>query len=204
MKLKKNFSKKHENIVKKFYSSRYNLLGNQIRSVGWGSKKNQNLRFKILLKNINVNKKKILDFGCGFGDLYSFLKKKFGKINYSGYDINKSFIIKNKKKYPMINFFYNKKDIKSFDYIICSGVFSLKTRYSFEYFKIFLKRYFKNCRYGIMINFLDRNNKKKLSKNYYYSKNQILKFVKGLKNCKIVFYENYGLDEFTLQLLKTK
>ena len=79
MKLKKNFSKKHENIVKKFYSSRYNLLGNQIRSVGWGSKKNQNLRFKILLKNINVNKKKILDFGCGFGDLYSFLKKNLVK-----------------------------------------------------------------------------------------------------------------------------
>lgn len=193
---------KHELSVKKFYGERYAKIGNNIRSIGWGSKKYQFLRFKILTRNVNLNKKTILDFGCGFGDLYIFLKKKFKYFTYSGYDINNCFVLNNKKKFPKINFFSEIKLIKKFDFIICSGVFSLRTKYTQFYFIKLINFLFKKTRKGLMINFLSKKTKTKLKKNYYYSTKEILNIVKSFKDCKINIYENYSLDEFTLHLLK--
>lgn len=192
----------HETSVKRFYNERYARIGNNIESVGWGSKKNQFLRFEILTKNLNLNKKKILDFGCGFGDLYIFLKKNFKDFTYSGYDINKSFILNNKKRFPKINFFTGIKLIKRFDFIICSGVFSLRTKYTKFYFIKLINFLYKKSRKGLMINFLSKKTKVKLKKNYYYSTKEIISIVKKLKNCEINIYKNYSLDEFTLHLLK--
>lgn len=88
----------HEKKVIKFYSKRYKSIGNKIQSVGWNSVSNQNLRFKILLKNINLKNKTILDYGCGFAHLLLYLRKnKNYPISYSGYDIVKEFIVLNKK-----------------------------------------------------------------------------------------------------------
>jgi 2-polyprenyl-3-methyl-5-hydroxy-6-metoxy-1,4-benzoquinol methylase len=146
----------HELSVKNFYEERYARNGNNIKSVGWGSKKYQFLRFQILTRNINLNKKKILDFGCGFGDLNIFLKKKFKNFSYSGYDINNSFIINNKKKFPETNFFNEKKLIKKFDFIICSGVFYLRTKYTKFYFTKLINFLFNRTQKGLMINFLSK------------------------------------------------
>lgn len=192
----------HELSVKNFYEERYLINGDNIKSVGWSSKKYQYLRFQILTRNINLNKKKILDFGCGFGDLYIFLKKKFKNFSYSGYDINNSFIINNKNKYPETNFFNEKKKIKKFDFIICSGVFSLRTKYTKFYFIKLINFLFKRTRKGLMINFLSKKTKLKLKKNYYYSTKEVLNIARNFKNCEINIYENYCLDEFTLHLLK--
>lgn len=199
-----NLSKinKHESSVKKFYDERYAKIGNNIRSIGWGSKKYQFLRFKILTRNVNLNKKTILDFGCGFADLYVFLKKKIKYFTYSGYDINNFFILNNKKKFPEINFFSEIKLIKKFDFIICSGVFSLRTKYTKFYFIKLINFLYKKSRKGLMINFLSKKTKVKLKKNCYYSTREIISIVKKFKNCEINIYENYSLDEFTLHLLK--
>ena len=40
----------------------------------------------------------ILDIGCAQGGMYKILKKKFGKINYTGIDFNKKMIEIAKKK----------------------------------------------------------------------------------------------------------
>ena len=67
------------------------------QSVGWGSKKSQNIRFKVLAEIGNLKNKKILDYGCGLGDFYKFLQKyKIG--DYVGYDINGKMVKRAMKK----------------------------------------------------------------------------------------------------------
>jgi len=111
-------------------------------------------------------------------------------------------ILNNKKKFPEIHFFNKLKLDKKFQYIICSGVFSLKTKYTKFYSEKLINYLFKKANKGLMINFLSRNTRFKLNKNYYYSTKEILNFVKKFKNCEVIIYENYSLDEFTLHLLK--
>ena len=104
---------KHEEKIKNFYSKRYKKVGNKIQSVGWNSKTNQNLRFKILLKNINLRNRAILDYGCGFADLLLYLQKiKKYSFSYSGYDVVKSFITFNKSRFISSKFYYNESFMK--------------------------------------------------------------------------------------------
>ena len=195
----------HEKKVKKFYTNRYSLIGNKIQAVGWNSKSNQFLRFKNLLKNISLKNKSLLDYGCGFSDLILYLKStKNYNINYSGYDLVSNFIEQNKKKFKLYKFYNNENFLKKkkYDYILCSGVFSLKTNGGKEYFAQKSLYLLNRCNKGLLLNFLSSNLKKKLSKNLYYTEAEVKKNFKNIKNIKIKIIKFYGLHEFTIQIIK--
>ncbi len=195
----------HEKIVKNFYTNRHKFLGNDIKSIGWGSKKNQILRFKILLKKINLKNKTILDYGCGFSDLYIYLKKnKKYNFKYYGFDIVKEFIKINKKKFDKIKYFNNQKNVfnNCFDYIACSGVFTYKTKQSKKYFFLKSRQLLKIANKGLFMNFLSSKSKIKLKKNLYYTEKEVIGNFAKIKNIRIKLINSYNLDEFTIQLIK--
>jgi ubiquinone/menaquinone biosynthesis C-methylase UbiE len=201
----KTLTIKHEEKIKNFYSKRYKLVGNKIQSVGWNSKTNQYLRFKILLKNINLKNKTILDYGCGFADLLLYLQKmKKYSFSYSGYDVVKSFVSFNKSRFIGFKFYYNESFLNEnkYDYILCSGVFSLNSGLKKKYLKKKSLFLLNKCRKGLLINFLSKKTKNKLSKNLYYSVKEIKDQFKDIKNIKIKIIKSYGLNEFTIQLIK--
>jgi len=108
-------------------SSLFNEFGDDERSLGW-TKKKQNLRFQQIVSRLNIMNKEILDIGCGFGDLYSYLKLNNDVLfNYTGIDIMPEFIELAKKKNPEGCFltadFMNWDSNKRFDYIIACGCF---------------------------------------------------------------------------------
>ena len=57
-----------------FYEARLDEFGYDVRSVGWGNKGSQDLRFKILSDIGDLTNNSVCDLGCGFGDLYLYLK----------------------------------------------------------------------------------------------------------------------------------
>ena len=71
---------KDEKRIKKLYNNLFRKFKYSYKSLDWGSKKNQLLRFKILAEIGNLRGKKILDVGCGFGDFLFWLKKKILKL----------------------------------------------------------------------------------------------------------------------------
>ncbi|UOG35411.1 class I SAM-dependent methyltransferase [Leptospira noguchii] len=79
------------------YNNRYEKLGKDVKSLGWGDKKQQIYRFEQVLSNVDLINKNILDIGCGFSDFLSYIQEKnimFSK--YTGWDINKKFLNENK------------------------------------------------------------------------------------------------------------
>lgn len=196
----------HQKKIEQFYKKRYLKLGKNIKSVGWGSSFNQNLRFKILLKDINLTNKTILDYGCGFSDLFLYLKKiKNIPKQYVGYDIIKEFIYLNRKKFKSNKYYYNENllNLFHFDFIICSGVFSFKTSTGRKYFRSKSLNLLKKSKKALLINFLSINTKHKLKKNFYYNEKEVLNFFGKVKKIKLNLIKSYGLNEFTLQIIKT-
>lgn len=191
--LNSNFVSKHENIIRNFYSSRHLSIGNKINAVGWSSKKNQYLRFELLTSHIKKYEK-VLDYGCGFCDMYFFFKKEKKIIKYYGYDLY-DYKIKS-KKIKII-----KKVNKKFDHICCSGVFTYKTPYSERYIKCKIKDLFSKSQKSLSLNFLSNNSKIKLKKNIYFSLEKIIKLIKKISKSFII-YNNYKINEITVIILK--
>lgn len=111
-----------------FFTKRLLHFKNSPEAVGW-TKTGQIIRYEAVLKLINPEGKTLLDFGCGKGDFYGFLKEKGIKCGYTGIDINPSLIELAKKNYPEAVFYVrdieNEPLEQSFDYTVAIGVFNL-------------------------------------------------------------------------------
>jgi len=112
----------------KRYSNRYNKLGYNVKTLGWGNKEQQYQRFDDLLDiELPLNNKTLLDIGCGFGDFYIYLKNKNVNFkHYTGIDINPDLI--NETKNMGIN---NQKDCSFGVHNILKGGIDIKVNTAF-------------------------------------------------------------------------
>lgn len=107
----------------------FDQYGEDERSLGW-TKHKQVIRFKQMFNSLETDGADILDVGCGFGDLYTFLKSQYkeGSFNYTGLDLMPEFIEIAKKNNPGIDFinqdFFNWDTDKRFKYVVECGCFT--------------------------------------------------------------------------------
>lgn len=131
---------------------------NSPMSVGWSDIESQIIRFQKLLEiGVTVNDK-ILDLGCGLGHMVDFLQSKgYDLDNYCGIDINPIYVINAIMRKPGVNFKIS--DIHSiegnFDYILGSGVFTVKT--DLEYMLNAIDVALNISNKGVAFNFLNKN-----------------------------------------------
>jgi len=85
------------------YSHRYKIHGQNVKTLGWGTKEQQQYRFcKTLEFDIDFCNKIILDIGCGFGDYFDFINKQRDIHcfkEYIGVDLNDTLVNNGIKKY---------------------------------------------------------------------------------------------------------
>ncbi len=114
--------------MKEIYRDQFEVHGYSPKSLGCG-KGRQNLRFKALSCFVEP-KSSVLDFGCGFGDLFSFLNKKKIMVQYEGCDVMDIFLNVAKERHAKAEFFKiemgGNLPTEKYDNIICSGVFNFK------------------------------------------------------------------------------
>lgn len=166
-----------------FFDKRLLLHGDRPEAVGWSSK-GQILRFQAMLDAGDINNNKILDFGCGKGDLYRFLKDIGIQAEYTGFDINEKLISLARLKYPECDFrvFDIDKDVlyEDFDYIFLCGVFNLELAGTDETIRNTLSTLFKHCRKALAFNALSSHDPRKDFELHYVSPEELLDF--ALKN----------------------
>ena len=152
------------------YIEKYSLK--DVRSIGSENTQIKKLRYKIIIDELLLlkhKKIKILDCGCGKGDLLQFLKnEKLDKIiDYEGTEVNQTML-----NFCKLRFGDNKKfylaDVlshrlkKKYDFIIFSGTFYHKPRKItylkfFEYVKDVICKSFTLSRYGVIFNFINQD-----------------------------------------------
>lgn len=116
----------NEQKQQKIYKSMHKNARHEHESVGWISEERQRLRFEKLVENVELDGKKILDFGCGLGAFCGFLKEKSVSHDYSGIDLVEGFVKKAQNSYPNGRFLKASiLDIsEQFDYVFSSGVYA--------------------------------------------------------------------------------
>ncbi|MBI5102315.1 MAG: class I SAM-dependent methyltransferase [Nitrospirae bacterium] len=139
-----------------YFNDRLRMHGDSPEALRW-TPSGQIIHFKCMLDIApSIDGARILDFGCGKGDFYGFLKENGINVSYTGVDINQNLIDLAGKKYPGVPFyvFDITKDslADEFDYIFLCGVFNLRIEGIEDLIKFSLKKLFGHCRVGLAYN----------------------------------------------------
>jgi len=170
----------YKEYVISFFNRTLQLHGDRPEALRY-SAKGQRLRYEALLGiDTDIRGKKILDYGCGKGDFYQFLRDKNIPVSYTGFDINENLIGIAQRKYPECEFklFDIEKDIlkEDFDYIFLCAVFNLHIEGLDETMHHVLKRLFDHCRIALAVNALSVHDPHRDFQLHYVSPEDLLEF----------------------------
>jgi SAM-dependent methyltransferase len=163
-----------------FYNRHLKDFGDSPQAVRW-TPEGQIRRYDTLLHTAgDFQGKKILDFGCGKGDFYGFIKDKGIYATYCGVDINENLIGLAQKKYPEAEFLtidIEEADFERiFDIIFVCGVFNLRIAGIEKSMKNVLKKLFSLCRESLHLNFLTYYVPRRTVELFYVKPEEILQF----------------------------
>ena len=113
--------------VASFFRLHLQLHGPNWRGLGWQSQRSQRRRFAVLSEVGPLANTRVLDIGCGVGDLYHYLRRRRIPVTYTGFDILPEMVAHARRRYPEAQF--EVRDVlqglgpQHFDYVLCSGAF---------------------------------------------------------------------------------
>lgn len=171
-----------------FYNSNFQEFGSDVRSVGWSTVESQKLRYQILLSGEDLRGKSILDLGCGTGALIPIINAQVGDdFRYIGVDVASSFISYCREQFSQKNMEFIEGNfleiqLPEVDYVIASGVFTLKVQGMVEYAEQCLSKMFRLSRIACAANYLSARADYELEKNLHYNPTTVLKTALQLSN----------------------
>jgi len=131
---------------------------------------------------VPLERKSILDVGCGLGALYTFLKQQQVSIHYSGIDISQELLTFAKNQHPEVKWYYG--DIfsssfmfrsGSFDVLYSSGLLNLRCRNNMYYLEALLSHMIFYSKKYVVFNVLsDKALNKESDIYHYYNEEEII------------------------------
>ncbi|MBI5634095.1 MAG: class I SAM-dependent methyltransferase [Nitrospirae bacterium] len=188
-----------------FFDKNLQLHGDRPEAVRW-SALGQKAHYQGLLDIGCIQGKKILDFGCGKGDLLQFFMDRGIDVDYTGYDINERLISLAQKKYRNGRFRVFDMDRETvdedFDFIFLCGVFNLKISGLDEVIMKTLTILFRHCRLGLAFNALSALNPRKDFELHYTSPEELFSFAIKTLSPYVALRHDRMLYDFTLFVYK--
>lgn len=201
-----------------YYEDLLSTYGDHFLSLDWKSIESQQTRFKILedlVKMFDPNNFSVLDVGCGFGDLYSYLAKNGHHLNYTGVDLSPKILGVAKARHPKAIF--EEKDIltdkrfSQYDFVFCSGTLNISFDDRDKHLNFIcsmLIRMFELCKICVGVNFLSstaiyhvKDEDLQHSQYFYTKPEEITVMAKGMTD-RFVIRHDYHPGDFTAYLLK--
>jgi ubiquinone/menaquinone biosynthesis C-methylase UbiE len=196
--------------IRTYYESNMGKGLPEYSILGWESEDAQNLRFDILASSVELDGKRILDVGCGTGNLLGYLSQKNINVKYTGMDILSSMIEYAKGKKLNGDFYHvdifknNIFEKESFDIIYASGIFNLNLQNNAEFLSKALNVFIDLSKEAIVFNLLHIDSPSKENLYYYFSPDDVARILEPISKRleKVNIIENYLQNDFTVICLK--
>lgn len=200
--------------VARYYSKKIQEYGESPLGVDWNSEEGQVLRFEQLLKVLQPGTESgfsLIDLGCGYGALYSFIQDSWSEFRYYGYDVSFEMIAAAKRRYQNVynaQFFSTSLPHHLADYTVASGIFNVRLGRSDAEWLFYVKQTLDvmhaSSAKGFAFNCLTSYSDPPKMRDYLYYADpcQIFNLCKTNYSDNIALLHDYGLYEFTVLIKK--
>ena len=153
-------SSRPETETARWYADKVARFGYDHRGLGFRSRSAQEKRFEALLALGELDGRRVLDVGCGFGDLLGYLEQRGIRTLYTGIDLCGPMIQRCRERYPVSEGRFVECDVmeyrpdEPYDFVLASGIFGLDAEGVRERIQPTLARMFGWAREGLAVNFL--------------------------------------------------
>jgi SAM-dependent methyltransferase len=116
----------------RFYRRKLRSFFDPAQRVGWYSATTQRARFEAMMPLGDLMDARVLDVGCGLGDLYGFLEARGWRGSYTGFDRLEDMVVEARRLHPGARFvrhnLLNCPTEERWDYVFMSGLFNHRIR----------------------------------------------------------------------------
>jgi SAM-dependent methyltransferase len=198
--------------ISEYYKQRFEDFGDTPEGLSWPNYKDMLLRYKIMSEVIRGDAPAtLLDLGCGTGHFLEFLETSRPNAEYTGADINKDVIELCKRKYKNVKFdqmdvLANPDKLKTYDYIVMNGIFTVKDCLPFEsmfdFLTSMLKIVFKKANKGIAFNVMSKQVDWERDDLFHLPHDILASFLCKSLSRNYIIRNDYGLYEYTVYVYK--
>jgi SAM-dependent methyltransferase len=177
--------------------------GQSYKTLNWGSREGQQLRFKILTEIGRLEGKRILDVGCGLGDFAGWLAENNIQVDYTGLDLTPELVAQAQMNYPNLQFLSGSIldealfSDQTFDFVFASGIFYTYSDSGDAWLKLAVARMWRLCRNGIAFNSLSAWADEKEAGEYYADPDAVLAYCRELTPW-VAMRHDYHLRDFSI------
>lgn len=197
------------------YESCFDRHGDSLKGVDWPNESDALKRYQVMWELTRGGTGTLLDYGCGLGHFYAFLKdrKQLQKIKYAGVDASPKFVEHCKKKFKDVPFalcdvleddFSLPK--KKYDFIVLNGVLTEKREITqkkmVSVFHEVVGRLFPLCKKGLAFNVMTKLVDWERDDLFHLDFNSMSEFISKNLSRHFCVRHDYGLYEYTVYVYK--
>jgi SAM-dependent methyltransferase len=192
----------------RWYEEKVRKYGFDHRGLGFRNRSSQEKRFEALLSLGDFAGRRVLDVGCGFGDLLAFLMQRGIRPVYTGLDACRPMIQRCQERFQGDVAHFVCADVleyapeQQFDFVVASGLFGLDAEGARERIRPTLERLFGWARVGTAANFLSADYPSPVDGRIYVEPGKALEAALELTPA-VRLDHTYLPNDFTLHLYRT-
>jgi len=191
----------------RFYESHVKRFGYGFRALGFGRRQSQEKRFGIVAALGDLHGARLLDVGCGFGDLLAWLRARGIFPQYTGIDLTAAMVERCRQRFPGGEAHFIAGDALTFqpegmyDYVVASGLFGYAARDTRVRIRPTLERLFGMTEVGLAVNFLSAWAPARSRGRLYVQPADVLQYALRLTPC-VRLDHTYLPNDFTISLYR--
>jgi SAM-dependent methyltransferase len=187
----------------RLYDALAEKYGVDARALDWSGRRSQERRFAVLATVGPLEGARVLDVGCGQGDLFGWLRRRGVRLHYPGIDLAPRMIEIAGRRYPEAEFrVAGPEGIDGrYDYVLASGVFAHRRFRPRDYLEAVVWRMFERCTRAVGFNSLSAWADRRAGREFHADPVETMKFARTLSS-RVVLRHDYHPRDFTVFLYR--
>lgn len=195
-----------------YYSEKLATHGATPQGADWNSAESQEQRFEALCRVCDTSSAfSLIDYGCGYGQLFEYLQERGCAVDYTGYDVSATMIQAAQRRFgaaPNCAFRAGRPEDTVADFVVASGILNVKQGFSLEAWEAYVYETIHDLdrvsRRGFAFNCLTSySDPDRMQDTLYYADPAVLfDYCMRQFSRSVALLHDYGLFEFTILVHK--